>query len=114
MAKSTVGYCIGGYLDCIVFKVRQSVLNKALFPRAGHQYRRSERAAGYVAGENEGASSGWVFNRGLQDILIACVDWLKAGSDKIACLDAIHLHHPYGAQQPEIRRGRITKPSPAG
>ncbi len=39
------------YLDCIVLKVRQDsrIINKSVFG-TGHQYRRSERTAGYVAG----------------------------------------------------------------
>lgn len=57
-------------------------------PGAGYQHRSPERTAGYVAGRKRG----WKFwlnvltelkNRGLNDILIACVDGLKGFPDAI-------------------------------
>jgi putative transposase len=71
------------YLECIVLKVRQDsrVINRAVFLLwvLTLMVRKSCR---YVAGRNEGAKF-WLNvltelkNRGLNDILIACVDGLK-------------------------------------
>lgn len=79
------------YMDCIIVKVHQnsSVINKAVFlalgiNTEGHQ----KELLGMWLAENEGAKF-WLSvltelkNRGLQDILIACVDGLKGFPDAI-------------------------------
>ncbi|WP_369012034.1 IS256 family transposase (plasmid) [Erwinia pyrifoliae] len=77
------------YLDCIVVKVRHggSVINKAVFLALGINTEGQERAVGHVAGQQ--SAKFWLSvltelkNRGLQDILIACVDGLKGFPDAI-------------------------------
>ncbi|EFT9958865.1 IS256 family transposase [Salmonella enterica] len=72
------------YMDCIVVKVRQngSVINKAVFLALGINTEGRKELLGMWLAENEGAKF-WLNvltelkNRGLQDILIACVDGLK-------------------------------------
>lgn len=78
------------YLDCIVVKVRQagSVINKAVFLAMGINTEGQKELLGMWLAENEGAKF-WLSvltelkNRGLQDILIACVDGLKGFPDAI-------------------------------
>jgi putative transposase len=78
------------YLDCIVVKVRQngSVINKAVFLALGINTEGKKELLGMWLAENEGAKF-WLNvltelkNRGLQDILIACVDGLKGFPDAI-------------------------------
>jgi putative transposase len=78
------------YMDCIVVKVRQngSVLNKAVFLALGINTEGQKELLGMWLAENEGAKF-WLSvltelkNRGLQDILIACVDGLKGFPDAI-------------------------------
>ncbi|WP_145476297.1 IS256 family transposase [Yersinia similis] len=78
------------YLDCIVVKVRQSgtVINKAVFLALGINTEGQKELLGMWLAENEGAKF-WpgvlteLKNRGLQDILIACVDGLKGFPDAI-------------------------------
>ena len=78
------------YLDCIVIKVRQngSVINKAVFLALGINTEGRKELLGMWLAENEGAKF-WLNvlaelkNRGLQDILIACVDGLKGFPDVI-------------------------------
>ncbi|KKF34704.1 IS256 family transposase [Erwinia tracheiphila] len=78
------------YLDCIVVKVRQngSVINKAVFLAPGINTEGRKELPGMWLAENEGAKF-WLNvltqlkNRGLQDILIACVDGLKGFPDAI-------------------------------
>ncbi|AJJ87507.1 IS256 family transposase [Yersinia pestis] len=79
------------YMDCIVVKVRQngSVINKDSVPSAGQSTLKvRKRLLGMWLAENEGAKF-WLSvltelkNRGLQDILIACVDGLKGFPDAI-------------------------------
>jgi putative transposase len=78
------------YMDCIVVKVRQngSVLNKAVFLALGINTEGQKELLGMWLAENEGAKF-WLsvltelINRGLQDILIACVDGLKGFPDAI-------------------------------
>ncbi len=78
------------YLDCIVVKVRQSgsVINKAVFLALGINTEGQKELLGMWLAENEGAKF-WLNvltelkNRGLQDILIACVDGLKGFPDAI-------------------------------
>ncbi|EBN7971156.1 IS256 family transposase [Salmonella enterica] len=74
------------YMDCIVVKVRQngSVINKAVFLTLGINIEGQKELLGMWLAENEGAKF-WlsVLTRGLQDILIACVDGLKGFPDAI-------------------------------
>ena len=77
-------------MDCIAVKVRQngSVINKALFLALGINIEGQKESLGMRLAENEGAKF-WLSmvtelkNRGLQDILIACVDGLKGFPDAI-------------------------------
>ncbi|CAM7544372.1 hypothetical protein G983_04220 [Escherichia coli UMEA 3656-1] len=78
------------YLDCIVVKVRHggSVINKAVFLALGINTDGQKELLGMWLAENEGAKF-WLGvltelkNRGLQDILIACVDGLKGFPEAI-------------------------------
>lgn len=78
------------YLDCIVVKVYQggTVINKAVFLALGINTEGQKELLGMWLAENEGAKF-WLGvltelkNRGLQDILIACVDGLKGFPDAI-------------------------------
>lgn len=78
------------YMDCIVVKFRQngSVINKAVFLALGINTEGQKELLGMWLAENEGAKF-WLSvltelkNRGLQDILIACVDGLKGFPDAI-------------------------------
>ncbi|AHG22532.1 transposase [Chania multitudinisentens RB-25] len=78
------------YLDCILVKVRHngSVINKAVFLALGINTEGKKALLGMWLAENEGAKF-WLNvltelkNRGLQDILIACIDGLKGFPDAI-------------------------------
>src|SRR5690606_33124066 len=78
------------YLDCIVVKVRQNkqVIKKAIFVALGIDTDGHKQLLGLRIAENEGAKF-WLGvltelqNRGLKDILIACVDGLKGFPDAI-------------------------------
>ena len=78
------------YMDCIVVKVRQNgnVINKPVFLALGINTEGRKELLGMWLAENEGAKF-WLSvltelkNRGLQDILIACVDGLKGFPDAI-------------------------------
>ena len=78
------------YLDCIVVKVRQDkqVINKAIYLALGVNLDGQKELLGMWLSENEGAKF-WLSvltelqNRGVQDILIACVDGLKGFPDAI-------------------------------
>lgn len=78
------------YLDCIVLKVRQDsrVINKSVFLALGINIEGQKELLGMWLAENEGAKF-WLNvltelkNRGLNDILIACVDGLKGFPDVI-------------------------------
>ncbi|MEJ2653328.1 MAG: IS256 family transposase [Gammaproteobacteria bacterium] len=78
------------YLDCIVVKVRHNkqVINKAIHLALGITLEGHKELLGMWIAENEGAKF-WLSvltelqNRGLQDILIACVDGLSGFSDAI-------------------------------
>lgn len=101
------------YLDCIVVKFHQdgSVINKLVFLALGINTEGHKELLGLWIAENEGAKF-WLSvltelkNRGLEDILIACVDGLKGFPD------AINSVYPqtrvqlccgaYDPQQPEI------------
>jgi transposase-like protein len=79
------------YLDCIVLKIREGmrVVNKAIYLALGVNMDGHKELLGLWMSENEGAKF-WVSvltelkNRGVQDILIACVDGLKGFPDAIA------------------------------
>jgi len=78
------------YLDCIVLKVRQDrqVINKAIYLALGVNMDGHKELLGMWISENEGAKF-WLSvltelqNRGVNDILIACVDGLKGFPDAI-------------------------------
>ena len=84
------------YLDCIVLKVRanQRVINKSVYLALGVNLQDHKELLGIWLAETEGAKF-WLSvltdlkNRGLNDILIACVDGLKGFPDAIA---AEHPH----------------------
>jgi len=78
------------YLDCIVVKIRQDkrVINKSIYLALGVNLEGHKELLGMWLAENEGAKF-WLSvltelqNRGVQDILIACVDGLKGFPDAI-------------------------------
>ncbi|MGF1729367.1 IS256 family transposase [Photobacterium kasasachensis] len=78
------------YLDCIVVKVRQDkqVINKAVYLALGVNIEGQKELLGMWMSEAEGAKF-WLGvltelqNRGVKDILIACVDGLKGFPDAI-------------------------------
>jgi len=78
------------YLDCIVVKIRQDkrVINKAIYLALGINMEGHKELLGMWLSENEGAKF-WLNvltelqNRGVNDILIACVDGLKGFPDAI-------------------------------
>ncbi len=79
------------YLDCIVLKIRQDkqVINKSIYLALGVNLEGHKELLGLWMSENEGAKF-WLSvltelnNRGVKDILIACVDGLKGFPDAIA------------------------------
>lgn len=78
------------YLDCIVVKIRQDkrVINKSIYLALGINLEGQKELLGMWLSENEGAKF-WLSvltelqNRGVKDILIACVDGLKGFPDAI-------------------------------
>ena len=78
------------YLDCIVVKIRQDkrVINKSVYLALGVNLEGHKELLGLWLSENEGAKF-WLSvltelqNRGVKDILIACVDGLKGFPDAI-------------------------------
>jgi len=78
------------YLDCLVVKIRQDrrVINKAVYLALGVNMEGHKELLGMWLSENEGAKF-WlnvlteIQNRGVKDILIACVDGLKGFPDAI-------------------------------
>ena len=78
------------YLDCLVVKIRQDkqVINKAVYLALGVNLEGQKELLGLWLSENEGAKF-WLNvltelqNRGVKDILIACVDGLKGFPDAI-------------------------------
>jgi len=78
------------YLDCIVLKIRQDrqVINKSIYLALGVNMEGHKELLGMWISENEG-SKFWLGvltelqNRGVKDILIACVDGLKGFPDAI-------------------------------
>lgn len=81
------------YLDCIVVKIRQDkqVINKSIYLALGVNMDGYKELLGLWISENEG-SKFWLGvltelqNRGVQDILIACVDGLKGFPDAISAV----------------------------
>lgn len=81
------------YLDCIVVKIRQDkqVINKAIYLALGVNLEGHKELLGMWISENEGAKF-WLGvltelqNRGVKDILIACVDGLKGFPDAISAV----------------------------
>lgn len=79
------------YLDCIVVKIRQdkTVINKAIYLALGVNLEGHKDLLGLWVSENEGAKF-WLNvltelqNRGVKDILIACVDGLKGFPEAIS------------------------------
>ena len=79
------------YLDCIVIKIRQDkqVINKSVYLALGVNMEGHKELLGLWLSENEGAKF-WLNvltelqNRGVKDILIACVDGLKGFPDAIS------------------------------
>jgi len=78
------------YLDCIVLKIRQDkrVINKAVYLALGVNMEGHKELLGMWMSENEGAKF-WLNvltelqNRGIKDILIACINGLKGFPDAI-------------------------------
>ena len=78
------------YMDCIVVKVKdnQRVTNKAIFVALGINMQGNKELLGLWMAENEGAKF-WLSvltelkNRGVEEILIACVDGLKGFPEAI-------------------------------
>ena len=78
------------YLDCIVLKIRQDkrVINKAIYLALGVNLEGHKELLGLWVSENEGAKF-WLSvltelkNRGVEQILIACVDGLSGFPDAI-------------------------------
>ncbi|MDR3504368.1 MAG: IS256 family transposase, partial [Legionella sp.] len=78
------------YLDCIVVKIRQDkqVINKAIYLALGVNLEGYKELLGMWISENEGAKF-WLNvmtelqNRGIKDILIACIDGLKGFAEAI-------------------------------
>ena len=78
------------YLDCIVVKVKQdgSIINKSVFLALAINVEGKKKLLGLWMAENEGAKF-WLSvltelkNRGVEDILIACIDGLKGFPDAI-------------------------------
>lgn len=79
------------YLDCIVVKVRQhsTVINKSVYLALGVNLDGQKELLGLWIAQTEGAKF-WLSvmtelkNRGVQDILITCVDGLKGFPEAIA------------------------------
>ena len=78
------------HLDCIVVKIRQDkrIINKSIFLALGINTEGHKELMGMWIAENEGAKF-WLNvltelqQRGVEDILIACVDGLKGFPDAI-------------------------------
>jgi transposase-like protein len=78
------------YLDCLVVKIRQDkqIINKSVYLALGVNLEGHKELLGMWISENEGAKF-WLNvltelqNRGLNDVLIACVDGLKGFPEAI-------------------------------
>ena len=81
------------FLDCIVVKIRQDnrVINKAIYLALGVNTEGQKELLGMWVSQNEGAKF-WmsvlteIQNRGVKDILIACVDGLTGFPDAISAV----------------------------
>lgn len=81
------------YLDCIVIKIRDNlrVINKSIYLALGVNMEGKKELLGMWMSDNEGAKF-WLSvltelkNRGVQDILIACVDGLKGFPEAIVAV----------------------------
>ena len=81
------------YLDCIVIKIRDNmrVINKSIYLALGVNMEGKKELLGLWMSDNEGAKF-WLSvltelkTRGVQDILIACVDGLKGFPEAIAAV----------------------------
>lgn len=81
------------YLDCIVIKIRDNmrVINKAIYLALGVNMEGKKELLGMWMSDNEGAKF-WLSvltelkNRGVHDMLIACVDGLKGFPEAIAAV----------------------------
>jgi putative transposase len=81
---------VSPYLDCIVLKIRenQQVIKKSLYLALGVDLQGQKHLLGMWVSENEGAKF-WLsvltdlWSRGVNDILIACVDGLKGFPEAI-------------------------------
>ena len=79
------------YLDCIVLKIRenQRVIKRSMYVALGVNLEGLKRVIGFRLADTEGAKF-WLSvltelrNRGVEDILIACVDGLKGFPEAIA------------------------------
>ena len=78
------------YLDCIAVNIRQDklVINKAIYLALGVNTEGHKELLGMWLSQNEGAKFWLVIltelnNRGLEDMLIACVDGLKGFPEAI-------------------------------
>lgn len=93
------------YLDCLVVKIRQDkqVINKSIFLALGVNVEGQKELLGMWIAQAEGAKF-WLSvltelqNRGVKDILIACIDGLKGFPDAIntvyphACIQLCIVH----------------------
>jgi transposase-like protein len=81
------------YLDCMHYKVREGngVVTRAVYNILGVSLRGTKDLLGMYLSENEGAKL-WLSvltdlkNRGMQDMLIACIDGLKGFPEAIAAI----------------------------
>ena len=88
------------YLDCIVVKIRQDkrVINKAVYVALGVNIHGHKELLGLWMSENEGAKF-WLSvltelkNRGVKDMLIACVDGLSGFPEAIATVFPNMMRH---------------------
>jgi transposase-like protein len=108
------------YLNCIVLKIRQDkrVINKAVYLALGVNLEGRKEFLGMWISENEGAKF-WLNiltelkNRGVNDILIACVDGLKGFPDAINAVSLKQIFSSVSYTWCEIRwnmfRTTITK-----
>lgn len=107
------------YLDCIVVKIRQDkqIINKAIYLALGVNLNGKKELLGMWLSENEGAKF-WLGvltelqNRGVQDILIACVDGLKGFPDAINTVSILKhrfscVSYIWCAIRLSLYRGRI-------
>ena len=81
------------YMDCIVVKIRQDkqIINKAIYLVLGINMDGHKELLGMWISENEGAKF-WLSvltelkNRGVQDVMVACIDGLKGFPEAISAI----------------------------